>query len=140
MREVPNMRGSNGVWAVALVSAVSLACWASPARAAKIDEKLATSLGQEVVQAAHPSAKDVSLLDYKEATKDGRLVLSIKMKYYGKVTSAKYTANVTITVDPGKEPPKVVDVDYKDDNRVPASKKGLKEVNDRLQKHLPKKL
>src|SRR5437763_15974283 len=98
------MRSSRGLWGLALVSAAALACWASPARAAKVDEKLATALGREVVQAAHPTAKDVSLLDYKESMKDGRLVLSIKMKYFGKVTSAKYTANVTITVDPGKEP------------------------------------
>ena len=52
---------------------------------------------------------------------DGRLVLSIRMKYYGKVTSAKYTSDVTITIDPTKEPPRVVDVAYKDDNTVPAS-------------------
>jgi len=138
-REVPNMRSSSSVWAVALVSAASLTCWAGPPRATKIDEKLADKLGREVVQAAHPTAKDVALLDHKEATKDGRQVLSIKMKYYGKVTSAKYTANVTIILDPTREPPRVVDVDYKDDNQIPASKKRLKDVSGRLEKLLPKK-
>jgi hypothetical protein len=135
------MRSSNSVWALALVSAASLVGWAGPARgAAKIDEKLAASLGQEVVQAAHPTAQAIALLKHKEATKDARLVLSVKMKYHGKVTSAKYTADVTIILDPSKEPPRVVDVHYKDDNKIPASKKGLKDVGGRLAKRLPKKL
>ena len=136
------MRRSKGGWALTLFSAALLACWTTvPARGAnKIDEKLATSLGRDVVAAAHPSARGISLLDYKESTRDGRLVLSIRMKYYGKVTSAKYTSDVTITVDPRREPPRVVDVDYKDDNKVPANKKNLKEVGDKLASQLPKKL
>ena len=134
------MRRGRGAWAVALAGAAALACWAAPARAAKVDDKLATELGQEVVQAAHPTAKDISLLEHKETATDGRLVLHIRMKYYGKVTSEKYTADVTITVDPSKEPPRVVDVAYKDDNRVPASRRGLKEVNDKVERRLPKKL
>jgi len=132
------MRRSKGVCSLALL----LACWtAGPARGAnKIDEKLAAELGKEVVAAAHPSARDISLLDYKESMQGGRLVLSIRMKYYGKVTSAKYAADVTITVDPSKEPPRVVDVAYKDDNNVPASKKNLKGVGDKIAGRLPKKL
>jgi len=133
------MRSSSGVWALALLGAGSLVCWAGPTGAKKVDAKLAETLGREVVQAAHPTAQNVALLDHKEATKDGRLVLSTKMKYYGKVTSAKYTANVTIILDPTREPPRVVDVDYKDDNQIPASKKRLKDVSGRLEKLLPKK-
>jgi hypothetical protein len=141
MREVSDMRSSNGVRALALFSAAALVCWATPARGdAKVDKKLATELGREVLQSAHPMAKDISLLEHKEATKDGHLVLSIKMRYFGKVTSAKYTADVTITLDPGKEPPKVLNVDYKDDNRIPASKAGLKDVREKVAKLLPKKL
>src|SRR3954463_12644748 len=110
MKELPIMRRSNGVWALALCSATVLACWtAGLAQGAnKIDEKLAESLGREVVAAAHPSAQNISLLDYKETTNDGRLLLSVRMKYYGKVTSAKYTSEVTIALDPSKEPPRVV--------------------------------
>jgi hypothetical protein len=135
------MRRSNGVWALALFGAAILACRAAPAHGAnKIDEKLAASLGKDVVEAAHPTAKDISLLEYKESTKDDRLVLSIKMKYHGKVTKAKYTSNVTITLDLSKDPPKVVDVVYKDDNKVPASKKRLKAVGDQLAKRLLKKI
>jgi len=137
------MRRSKGGSALALLfGAALLTCWAPvPALGAnKIDEKLAETLGREVVAAAHPSARNISLLDYKESSRDGRLVLSIRMKYYGKVTSAKYTSDVTITVDPGKEPPRVVDVAYKDDNNVPASKKNLKNVGDRIAGRLPKKL
>jgi hypothetical protein len=112
LREVLNMRSSSGVWALTLLGAASLVCWAGPTGAKKVDEKLAETLGREVVQAAHPTAQNIALLDHKEATKDGRLVLSLKMKYYGKVTSAKYTANVTVILDPSKEPPRVVDVNY----------------------------
>jgi hypothetical protein len=126
---------------LAVFSAALLACWAAPARGAnKIDEKLAASLGKEVVEAAHPTAQDISLLGYKETSKDGLLVLAIRMKYYGKVTSDKYTSNISILIDPSKTPPRVVDVDYKDDNKVPASKRRLKDVGDKLAKRLPKKL
>jgi len=67
-----------------------LASGATAARAGdKIDEKLAAILGKDVVLAAHPSAQDPAL-QYKETpAKDGRVTLRIKMKYFGKVTSAK---------------------------------------------------
>jgi hypothetical protein len=115
---------------------------ATSAQAAnKIDETLATILGKNVVLAAHPTAKDPALLEYKETTpKDGRMVLRLKMKYFGKATSAKYLADITITIDTTKEPPRVLDLDYKDDNKIPTSKKKLKEVEDYLTKKLPKKL
>jgi len=135
------MRRGEGVWVLALVSAAFLACWAAtPALGAnKIDKELAGKLGRDVVAAAHPSAKDISLLDYQESTKDGRLVLHVKMKYYGKLTTAKYTADVTITIDPTASPPRVVDVAYKDDNKIPANTKNLKNVGDEIAKRLPKK-
>ncbi len=119
-----------------------LGAWTTSGRAAgKVDEKLAAVLGKEVELAAHPTAKDPALLDYKESTpKDGRLQLTVKMKYFGKITSAKYTATVTITVDTTKEPPRVIDIDYKDDNKIPASGKKLKALENTLGKKLPNKL
>jgi hypothetical protein len=119
-----------------------LANGATSARAAdKIDEKLAAILGKDVVLAAHPSAQDPALLEYKEtAGKEGRLTLRLKMKYFGKVTSAKYEADITITIDTTKEAFKVLDLDYKDDNKVPSSKTKLKAVEDELTKKLPKKI
>jgi hypothetical protein len=46
---------------------VSLACWTAPAPAAnKIDDPLATALGKDIVEAAHPTAKNISLLEYQE--------------------------------------------------------------------------
>jgi len=119
-----------------------LANGATSARAGdKIDEKLAAILGKDVVLAAHPSAQDPAMLEYKETAgkEEGRLTLRIKMKYFGKVTSAKYVADITITIDTTKDPAKVLDLDYKDDNKVPSSSKKLKAVADDLTKKLPKK-
>jgi hypothetical protein len=128
--------------AMALCGCAFLMDGATAARAEnKIDEKLAGILGKNVVLAAHPSAQDPALLEYKEsANKDGRMVLRLKMKYFGKATSAKYLATITITIDTSKETPRVLDLDYKDDNKIPTSKKKLKAVEDDLTKKLPKKL
>jgi hypothetical protein len=137
------MRRTKGVWlaAVVLCAAAVLAGWPAPARAGKIDEKLAATLGKDVVLAAHPTAQDPALLDYRETTpKEGRLELNLKMKYFGKATSAKYTATIKITIDTTKEPPRVLDLDYKDDNKIPSSKKKLKDVEKSLEKKLPTKL
>ncbi|HEV3258689.1 MAG TPA: hypothetical protein VG013_17570 [Gemmataceae bacterium] len=120
-----------------------LTCGAASARAEnKIDEKLATILGKDVVLAAHPSAQDPALLEYreKETPKDGRLMLHIKMKYFGKATSTKYLANITITIDTSKDTLRVLDLDYKDDNKIPSSKKKLKAVENELTKKLPKQI
>jgi hypothetical protein len=137
------MRSSKGKGlVVVLCGCAFLVAGATQARAAdKIDEKLAASLGKDVVLAAHPTAKDPALLEYKETTpKAGRRVLQIKMRYFGKTTNAKYLATITITIDTTKEPPKVLDLNYKDDNKIPSSKKKLKAVEDALTKKLPKKL
>jgi len=123
-------------------TAVVLTGWGNSAQAAnKIDKKLASILGKNVVEAAHPTAKDISMIDYKEAIpKEGRLVLNIKMKYYGKVSDTKYLADVKITIDNSSQPPKVLDVSYSDDNKIPASKSKLKNVESELTRKLPKTL
>jgi hypothetical protein len=141
--EIAVMRSTRGVWftLVAVAAVVALLGGTGPAQAAKVDEQLAKTLGRTVVVAAHPTAQKVEMTDYKVSTpKDGRLVLDIRMKYFGKVTSAKYLASVRITLDTTKEPPKVVDINYKDDNKIPASKKGLKNAEDLVARKLPKKL
>jgi hypothetical protein len=110
------------------------------ARAAnQFDERQTTNLGRTVVTAAHPRAKEITYLDHKESTpKQGRFVLEVRMKYYGKVTSNKYTATIRITIDSGKNPQRVIDVDYKDDNKMPSNKKKLKAVEAKLTDMLPK--
>jgi hypothetical protein len=137
------MRSNNKIGlVVVLCGCAFLVLGTKPARAAnKIDDKLAAILGKDVVLAAHPTAQDPALLEYKETTpKDGRRVLHLKMKYFGKATSAKYLATITITIDTTKQPPRVLDLNYKDDNKIPSSKKKLKAVEDALTKKLPKKL
>ena len=49
--------------------------------------------------------------------------MNIKMYYMGKVTKRKYSATIKLTLDTSSNPPKVLDIDYKDDNKLPASKK-----------------
>jgi hypothetical protein len=142
VKEVADMRYtlSKRVAALALC-AVGLLAGQTAARAATIfDEKQATALGQAVVAAAHPTAKGIAYLEHKESVpKPGRVVLDVRMKYFGKVTSAKYTANVRITIDTSKDTLRVLDVEYKDDNKIPASKKNLRSVETKLTNMLPKK-
>ena len=87
------------------------------------------------MEAAHPTAQKISILEYKESDSKGQLLCSLKMTYHGTLTNAKYTANISITIDPAK-PPRVVDVVYKDDNRIPANKKRLEGVRRDLEKRL----
>jgi TPR repeat protein len=100
-----------------------------------VGDSLAADLGKDVVEAAHPSAKKVSLLEHKESSSNGRLVTSLKVTYHGKFTGVAYTANIRITIDPGK-PPRVVDLVYKDDNKITANKKRLEGVRPDLEKRL----
>jgi len=48
-------------------------------------------------------------------------------------------ADITITIDTTKEPATVLDLDYKDDNKIPSSKKKLKAVSNDLAKKLRRK-
>ncbi len=138
MKEMSDMRCNKCVRTSALVSVLLFACWpASAFEADKIPERLAASLGKDVVEAAHPTAKNISLREHKETTKDGLLVLSITMGYEGKVTSRKYTAEITITIDTRKAPPRVMDVVYKDNNKLWAGKYRLATVDASLEKRLP---
>jgi hypothetical protein len=124
-----------------LCSAVLLASWATAVQAAKIDEKLAAILGKDIINAAHPTAKNPKLVKWSsKKDKNGRVILTLKMKYGGAVTKTVYDADITVTIDATKEPPTVLDLNYKDDNRIPASKKKLKAVQSTIAKKLPKKL
>ncbi len=134
------MRNSKVLW-LAAVSTFVLGGAILAAAPNKIDDKLAEVLGKDVVGAAHPTAKNAALIEYKESSpKAGRLTMNIKMKYFGKVTKKEYKADVTLTLDTSDSPPKVLDLEYKDDNKVPASKAKLKLMPDALSKKLPKKL
>lgn len=136
------MRGRTVVVLAVIGCGVALVVGAAPAPAAnKIDETAAANIGKQVVLAAHPTAQDPALLEYKETTpQEGRLALEIKMKYFGKTTSAKYTATITVTIDTTKEPPHVVDLSYTDDNTIPWSRKKVKAAEGEIGKQLPKKL
>src|SRR5262249_33508911 len=106
-----------------------------PRAAPQLEEGLAASLGKDVVEAAHHTAQKISILEHKESDSNGHLVASLKMIYHGRFTEAKYTASISITIDPAK-PPRVVDVAYKDDNKIPANKKRLEAVRRDLEKRL----
>ena len=99
-----------------------------------------TGDGKAVARGFHMSRQDAKVVriepdkgqvfvEYKEDSSDKkRLVMNIKMYYHGKATDKKYNANVKLTLDTSSSPPRVLDIDYKDDNKIPASK--LRDVSD----------
>jgi hypothetical protein len=126
---------------LALGAAVLLAAWATPVQAAKIDNKLAAILGKDIINAAHPTAKNPKLVKWNTKKDDNnRLMLNLEMTYDGAISKTTYKAKITVTIDATKEPPTVLDLKYTDDNRIPASKKKLKAVQTEVAKKLPKKL
>ena len=83
------------------------------------EEKLATVLGETVVNAVHPTGKKVGYLKH-ELTDDGQKpnckILKVKMQYFGAVTEKKYVADIEIEIQIGIAEWEVIRIDYRDNN------------------------
>jgi len=102
------------------------------------EKKFAAALGKEILKAAHTTAKDPTLVKYETVKpKGGRTDLKITMEYAGAlsgaVTSKKYTAHIDVKIDSAnKDAWEVLNIDYKDDNKVPFSAKKVQELIKKL--------
>ena len=94
------------------------------------EKRFVTAAGTAVVKAAHPTAKKVDLVEYKYTNpKPNRTDLAIKMEYHGKATNKRYVANIVVKIDSGnKDAWEVLNIDYSDNNNVPANQKKIQEL------------
>ena len=91
------------------------------------EKRFVARVGEAVVKAAHATAKKPALVKYEFTTpKPNRTELKLKMEYLGAVTNKRYAADVTVVIDSTvKNAWEVVNVDYADNNNVPANLKKI---------------
>jgi hypothetical protein len=94
------------------------------------EKRFVKSVGEAVVKAAHATGRKRDLVKYEFThPKPGRTELAIKMEYYGLVSSKKYLADITIKIDStNKDAWEVLNIDYSDNNNVPANQKKIQEL------------
>jgi hypothetical protein len=102
------------------------------------EKKFAAELGKAIVKAAHGTSKDQTLVKHETVKpKEGRTDLKVTMEYAGAlsgaVSSKKYTAHIDVKIDSSnKDNWEVLNIDYKDDNKVPYSAKKVQELIKKL--------
>jgi hypothetical protein len=100
------------------------------------EKRFVIAVGEAVVKAAHPTAKKLSLLKYENnSTRANRTELVLKMEYHGAVTNKKYVADIVIKIDTtDKNAWEVLNIEYTDNNNLPASQNRIqaliKKLND----------
>ena len=94
------------------------------------EKRFVTAAGTAVVKAAHPTAKNIDLVEYKYTTpKPNRTDLALKMEYHGKATNKRYVATIVVKIDSSnKDAWEVLNIDYSDNNNVPYSAKKVQEL------------
>ncbi len=94
------------------------------------EKRFVTATGAAVVKAAHPTAKNIDLVEYKYSNpKPNRTDLALKMEYHGKATNKRYVANIVVKIDSSnKDAWEVLNIDYSDNNNVPYSAKRVQEL------------
>ena len=83
---------------------------------------------------AHPTAKKLSLIKYEYTQpKANRTELVMKIEYHGAVTDKKYVANVVIKIDSSdKDAWEVLNIDFTDNNNLPASQNRIQSLIKKL--------
>ena len=94
------------------------------------EKRWVTSVGEAIIKAAHPTGRKRDLVKYEFLTpKPNRTELTIKMEYYGLVSSKKYVADITVKIDStNKDAWEVLNIDYVDNNNVSANFKKIQEL------------
>ena len=102
------------------------------------EKKFVGDIGKAVIKAAHGTAKDPAMVKYEMKTpKEGRTEINITMEYAGALSGAvskkKYTATIDVKVDSAnKDAWEVLNIEYKDDNKVPFSAKKVQDLVKKL--------
>jgi hypothetical protein len=100
------------------------------------EKQFVTRVATAVVKAAHATGKKHDLLDYKfTSPKTNRTELVIKMEYHGALTNKKYVADIVVKIDSTeKDSWEVLNIDYTDNNNVPANANKIQELIKKLNK------
>jgi hypothetical protein len=100
------------------------------------EKQFVTRVATAVVKAAHSTGKKHDLLDYKFTNpKANRTELVIKMEYHGILTNKKYVADIVVKIDStDKDSWEVLNIDYTDNNNVPANANKIQELIKKLNK------
>jgi hypothetical protein len=107
------------------------------------EKTFVTKVGTAIVKAAHPTAKTIEVDKDKKyeitEPKKGRKELRIRMTYQGAVSKlvkkTPYVADIVVLVDStDKEKWEVLNIKYKDDNKVPHSEKKVQALISRFNK------
>jgi hypothetical protein len=85
----------------------------------KEEKAFVEEVARTIVNEARTSAKDVTLQEYKFTDRGaGRKELKISAGYKGAVTTTKYTADITVSLDTSKRDKwEVLKIDYTDNNK-----------------------
>lgn len=88
------------------------------------------AVGESILKAAHPTGRKRALVDYRVSSpKANRTELTIKMEYYGLASNKKYLADITLKIDStDKNAWEVLNIDYVDNNNLPANVKKIQEL------------
>ena len=123
---------SRALAGLALLLAASVAARAADEgvsfkKVGKVDEAFARKVGTAVIKAAHGTAKKIGMVEHKTTTKGDQTTLNIQMEYYGALRKkTRYVANIVVKIDSSdKDAWRVLNIEYKDDNKIPYSKKKL---------------
>ncbi len=94
------------------------------------EKRFYASVGEAVLKSAHPTGKKRALVEYKLTNpKPNRTEVLLKMEYYGLTTNKRYVADITLKIDStDKNSWEVLNIDYVDNNTIPANVKKIQEL------------
>lgn len=91
------------------------------------EKRFVARVGETIVRAAHGTSPKPALVKYEFTNpKPNRTELKLRMEYRGAVTDKRYVADVTVIIDSTtKDAWEVLNIDYTDNDNVPANLKKL---------------
>jgi len=82
-------------------------------------KEFVTKVGTAIVKAARAKPASVEMTDYAYTEpKSGRRELKIDMTYKGSLTKKAFKSTIVVKIDSSEDKWEVLNIDYKDDNKV----------------------
>ena len=113
----------------------------APAADLAISAKDAQMIAKSTVSAAHPTGERPALLKHalsKDEDRENRYTLTLRAEYYGALSGKRYVADIEIKFDTAGTKLEVLEIDYSDNNFIPANEGNLRSLkrtfNERLKK------
>jgi hypothetical protein len=94
------------------------------------EKRFVTAVGTAVIKAAHGTGRKIALVKYEFTTpKANRTELTVKMEYHGLISGKRYVADIVIKIDSSdKNAWEVLNVEYTDNNNIPANTKKIQDL------------